>query len=74
MKDKSIKLYIDECCIGVLRCTSVDVEEDSYLYGGEEKKLFNVYVYYDDVCIFTSIDKKDICLVDNKLYIESFEK
>ena len=70
---KTIKLYNGNCCIGVLRCTDINIEEDSYLYGGENKKLFNVYVYYDDVCIFSSISKKDIDLIDNKLYIENFD-
>lgn len=73
MKDKSITLYLDDVSCGVLRFTDLVIEKDSYLYGGEEKYLFDVFVYYDDVCIFCSNAKKEILQIDSKLYIYSFE-
>ena len=69
---KTLTVYFEDNSIGVMPYTDLDVVVETYLYGGEEKEIYGVYVYFEGKMIFATNDKKEIIHQGNKLFIYNF--
>lgn len=69
---KIITIYSEDNQVGLLPYTDIKIEKDYYLYGGEKKEIYNVYIYLEDKMIFTAREKKEILQQSNKLFIYNF--
>lgn len=70
--EKTLVLYADDKKCGVIRYTDIKIGKDHYIYGGEKKYIYEVYIYLNENCIFSAIDKKEIIKQDKKLFIYNF--
>lgn len=69
---KKIFLHLNDVRFATLNYTSFNIEVDSYLYGGEEKKIYDIYIYLDNNVIFSSKSNKEISIIGKSLYIDTF--
>ena len=69
---KHLIIYTDDHQTGVIPFTEVKIVKDSYLYGGEEKEVYSVYIYFENTMIFTTNNKQEIIQQSDKLFIYNY--
>ena len=69
---KHLIIYTDENQTGCIPFSDIEIERETYLYGGEEKEIYSVYVYFEGTMIFNTNNKKEILHQSDKLFIYNF--